>query len=340
MRRHESHHHRPSDASTHAEETHGHTHGAIDHALFTTQRGMWAVKWSFLGLAATALLQVLIVGITGSVALLADTIHNLGDALTAIPLWIAFRLGQWKPTRRFTYGYGRVEDLAGVVIVGIILLSALITGYLSVQRLLHPQPISYVGAVIAASLIGFVGNEAVAIFRMRIGKEIGSTALIADGYHARADGLTSLSVLVGAVGVWLGYALADPIVGLVITAVILRIVWQSGEAVFTRLLDGIDPEVLDEITHAVHHTQGVCDVSEVRVRWLGHRLHAEVNVAVLAGLSVEQGHDIAKEVRHNLLHELRYLSNATIHIDPATASGEVHHAVANHTHDEWPPHSH
>ena len=340
MRRHESHHHRPSDASTHAEETHGHTHGAIDHALFTTQRGMWAVKWSFLGLAATALLQVLIVGITGSVALLADTIHNLGDALTAIPLWIAFRLGQWKPTRRFTYGYGRVEDLAGVVIVGIILLSALITGYLSVQRLLHPQPISYVGAVIAASLIGFVGNEAVAIFRMRIGKEIGSTALIADGYHARADGLTSLSVLVGAVGVWLGYALADPIVGLVITAVILRIVWQSGEAVFTRLLDGIDPEVLDEITHAVHHTQGVCDVSEVRVRWLGHRLHAEVNVAVRADLSVEQGHDIAKEVRHNLLHELRYLSNATIHIDPITASGEVHHAVANHTHDEWPPHSH
>ncbi|MDP3092054.1 MAG: cation diffusion facilitator family transporter [Nitrospira sp.] len=298
------------------------------------------MKWSFLGLAATALLQILIVGITGSVALLADTIHNLGDALTAIPLWIAFRLGQWQPTRRFTYGYGRVEDVAGVVIVGIMLLSALITGYLSVERLLHPQPISYVGAVIAASLIGFVGNEAVAIFRIRVGKEIGSTALIADGYHARADGLTSLSVLFGAVGVWLGYALADPIVGLVITAVIVRIVWQSGKAVFTRLLDGIDPEVIDEITHAVHHTSGVCDVSEVRVRWLGHRLHAEVNVAVRADLSVEQGHDIAKEVRHNLLHELQYLSNATIHIDPATASGEVHHAIANHTHDEWPPHSH
>ncbi len=340
MRKHESRHHRPSDASTHAEKIHGHTHGAIDPALFTTQRGMWAVKWSFLGLAATALLQVLIVWITGSVALLADTIHNLGDALTAIPLWIAFRLGQWKPTRRFTYGYGRVEDVAGVVIVGIIVLSALMTGYLSVERLLHPQPMSYVGAVIVASLIGFVGNEAVAIFRMRIGKEIGSAALIADGYHARADGWTSLSVLFGAVGVWLGYALADPIVGLVITVVILRIVWQSGKAVFTRLLDGIDPEVLDEITHAVHHTTGVCDVSEVRVRWLGHRLHAEVNVAVLAGLPVEQGHDIAKEVRHNLLHELRYLSNATIHIDPITASGEVHHAIANHAHDEWPPHSH
>lgn len=340
MRNHESHQLSLSDASTHAEDIHGHTHGTVDPALLTTQRGMWAVKWSFLGLAATALLQVLIVGLTGSVALLADTIHNLGDALTAIPLWAAFRLSQWKPNRRFTYGYGRVEDVAGVVIVGIILISALITGYLSVERLLHPQPIFYVGAVIAASLIGFVGNEAVAIFRIRVGKEIGSTALLADGYHARADGLTSLSVLLGAVGVWLGYALADPIVGLVITVVIVRIVWQSGKAVFTRLLDGIDPEVIDEIRHAVHHTHGICDVSEVRVRWLGHRLHAEVNVAVRADLSVEQGHDIAKEVRHNLLHELRYLSNATIHIDPATASGEAHHAIANHAHDQWPPHSH
>lgn len=122
----------------------------------------------------------------------------------------------------------------------------------------------------------------------------------------------SLSVLLGAVGVWLGYALADPIVGLVITAVIVRIVCQSGKAVFTRLLDGIDPEVIDEIAHAVHRTSGVCDVSKVRVRWLGHRLHAEVNVAVRADLSVEQGHDIAKEVRHNLLHGLRYLSHATI----------------------------
>lgn len=340
MRNHESHHHSSSDTSTHAEDTHGHTHGAIDPALFTTQRGMWAVKWSFLGLAATALFQVLIVWLTGSVALLADTIHNLGDALTAIPLWIAFRLSQWKPNRRFTYGYGRVEDLAGVTIVGTILISALISGYLSVERLFHPQPVSYIGAVIAAALIGFVGNEVVAIFRLRVGKEIGSTALIADGYHARADGWASLSVVFGAVGVWLGYALADPIVGLVITVVILRIVWQSGKAVFTRLLDGIDPEVIDEITRAVHHTQGVCDISEVRIRWLGHRLHAEVNVAVLADLSVEQGHDIAKAVRHNLLHELRYLSNATIHIDPITASGEVHHAIANHTHDERPPHSH
>jgi cation diffusion facilitator family transporter len=255
-------------------------------------------------------------------------------------LWIAFTLVRRKPNKRFTYGYGRVEDLAGVVIVLTILFSAIIAGYQSIDRLFHPQPIGYLWAVIIASVIGFLGNEAVAILRVKVGKEIGSAALIADGYHARVDGLTSLAVLFGALGVWLGYPLADPIVGLLITAAIFRIVWESGKAVFTRLLDGIDPEVIDEIKQAVNHTTGVHDVTEVRVRWLGHRLHAEVNVAVSPELSVEKGHEIAKEVRHQLLHHLRYLSNATIHIDPVNASGEEHHRISEHVHGDLPTHSH
>lgn len=319
---------------------HSHIHGAIDPSTFTTQRGIYAVKWSFLGLLATALFQVVIVLLTGSVALLADTIHNFGDAATAIPLWIAFRLAQLKPNRRFTYGYGRVEDLAGVAVVLTILLSAIIAGYTSIDRLFHPQTVDYLWAVIVASVIGFLGNEAVAEFRIKVGHEIGSAALVADGYHARVDGLTSLAVLFGGVGVWLGYPLADPIVGLLITAAIFRIVWESGKAVFTRLLDGVDPEVIDEIKHAVNHTQGVSDVTEIRVRWLGHRLHAELNIAVSPELSVEKGHEIAKEVRHQLLHHLRYLSNATIHIDPMNASGEGHHRIAEHVHGDLPSHSH
>jgi cation diffusion facilitator family transporter len=189
-------------------------------------------------------------------------------------------------------------------------------------------------------LVGFIGNEAVAIFRIRVGKEIDSAALLADGYHARVDGLTSLAVLVGAVGVWLGYPLADPIVGLLITIAILRIVWDSAKSVFTRLLDGVDPEVVEEIRHAAGDVRGVEDVSEVRVRWLGHRLHAELNVAVTPELTVEGGHEIANEVRHQLLHHLRYLSHATIHIDPATASGEAHHRITDHEHDGLPVHSH
>lgn len=306
---------------------HTHTHGAIDPSILTTERGIWAIKCSFLGLFATALFQIVVVLLSGSVALLADTIHNFGDAATAVPLWIAFRLARLKPSNRFTYGYGRVEDLAGVAIVIVILFSAVIAGYESVERIFRPQTVGCLWAVIIASIIGFLGNEAVARLRIKVGKEIGSAALIADGYHARVDSFTSLAVLFGAVGVWLGYPLADPVVGLIITGAIFRIVWESGKSVFSRLLDGVDPEVVDEIKHAVNHTQGVRDVTEVRVRWLGHRLHAEVNVAVDPEHSVEKGHEIAKEVPHRLLHHLHYLSNAIIHVDPMSASGEKHHCI-------------
>ncbi|MEN8781314.1 MAG: cation diffusion facilitator family transporter [Desulfobacterales bacterium] len=332
-----------TDQTNHAhnhEGAHGHTHGAIDPSIIATERGIWAIKWSFTGLLATALFQVVIVILSGSVALFADTIHNFGDAATAIPLWIAFKLAQRKPSATFTYGYGRVEDLAGVAIVLTILLSALVAGYESVNRFFHPQPVTYLWAVITASVVGFLGNEAVALFRIRVGKEIGSAALVADGYHARVDGLTSLAVLFGAVGVWLGFPLADPIVGLLITVAIFRIVWESGKSIFTRLLDGVDPEVIDDIKHAVNHTPGVEDISEVRVRWLGHRLHAELNIAVAPDITVEKGHEIAKDVRHQLLHHLRYLSNATIHVDPLNASGEKHHRIAEHEHGDLSTHSH
>ena len=333
------HDHHDSEHS-HGSHGHGHTHGAVDPAILTTERGIWAIKWSFVGLFITAIFQIVIVFLSGSLALLADTVHNFGDAATAIPLWIAFILARRKPSKRFTYGLGRMEDLAGVVIVLIILLSAALAFYESVNRFFHPQPVTYLWAVVAASIIGFAGNEAVAIFRIKVGEEIGSAALVADGYHARVDGLTSLAVLFGAIGVWLGYPSADPAVGLIISIAILRIVWDSGKSVFTRLLDGVDPEVIDEINHTAGHVQGVGDVGEVRVRWLGHRLHAELNVAVNPALSVEGGHNIANEVRHRLLHHLRYLSNATIHIDPANASGERHHHITEHAHDGLPAHSH
>lgn len=329
-----------SHENNHQHDDHTHTHGVIDASIITTQRGIWAIKWSFIILLFTALVQVIVIVLSGSVALLADTIHNFGDAATAIPLWIAFRLARRKPNKRFTYGYGRMEDLAGLIIVLIITFSAIVAGYESVNRLFHPRTIKYLWAVIVASGIGFLGNEGVAIFRIKVGKEIGSAALIADGYHARVDGLTSLAVLFGAIGVWLGYPLADPIVGLLITVAIFRIIWESSKAVFMRLLDGVDPEVIDEIKHAVNHISGVQDITEARVRWLGHRLHAEVNIAVGPELSVEDGHKIAKEVRHQLLHHLRYLSNATIHIDPENASGEDYHSIVEHVHDDLSVHSH
>ena len=312
----------------------------MDPSIAASEQGIWAVKWSFVGLFITALLQVVVVALSGSVALLSDTIHNFGDAATAIPLWIAFAMSRLGSSRRFTFGFGRVEDLAGVIVVLIILFSAVVAGYQAIDRLLNPQPVALLWAVAAASLVGFIGNEAVAIFRIRAGRQIGSAALVADGYHARTDGWTSLAVLIGAVGVWLGYPLADPIVGLIIAAAILGIVWKSGKTVFTRLLDGVDPQVIEEIRHAVGHVPGVESVAEVRARWLGHRLRAEVNVAVDPKLSVAEGHAIAREVNHRLLHELRYLDMAVVHVDPAQESGEDHHRIIAHSHDDLPTHSH
>ena len=318
----------------------GHTHGVIDPSITTSERGIWAIKWSFIGLLVTAMIQLVVVVLSHSVGLLADTIHNFADATTAVPLWVAFALSRWKPNKRFTYGYGRVEDLAGVAIVLTILFSAIAAGYVTVQRFLHPQPIGYLWAVVLASIVGFIGNEAVAVFRIKVGKEIESAALVADGYHARIDGWTSLAVLFGALGVWLGYPLADPIVGALITVGIAQIVWQSSKAVFTRMLDGVEPTVIDEIREAASHAAGVEKVTEVRARWLGHRLHAELNIAVTSQLSVAEGHAIAKEVRHKLLHHLGYLSSVMVHIDPTEEAGEEFHRISEHSHDGLPVHSH
>lgn len=319
---------------------HGHTHGTVDAALLSTAQGISAVKWSLVILAVTAAIQIVVVLLTGSVALLADTVHNVGDALTAVPLWIAFSYSRRPPTKRYTYGFGRIEDLAGIAVVLTVLFSAVFAGYESVLRIVHPQSITHLGAVAVAALVGFLGNEAVAQLRIRTGKRIGSVALVADGHHARIDGFTSLAVLAGAVGVWLGFPLADPIVGLVIALAILRIVWQSAKSVFSRAIDGVDPEVVDEIHEALARTPSVVEVTETRVRWLGHRMLAEVNVAVPSGLSVEDGHAIAVEARHQLLHSLEYLSDATVHVDPDSAFGQAYHHIPNHQHDDLPEHSH
>jgi cation diffusion facilitator family transporter len=319
---------------------HGHTHGVVDPSIASTARGLWALKWSFVGLMVTAVLQAVVVVLSGSVALLADTIHNFADAATAIPLGIAFLLVRREATRRFTYGLGRVEDLAGLTIVITIAVSAVIAFYEAGQRLLHPQPVELLWAVMLASVVGFAGNEIVGIFRIRIGRQIGSAALVADGYHARVDGWTSLAVLVGAVGVWAGYPLADPIVGLLISVAIFVIVWQSARSVIVRMLDGVEVETLETIAHAAGHVPRVEEVTDVHARWIGHRLYADLSITVPGGLSVGDGHEIAKEVRHQLLHHLPHLGSVMVHVDPYGQGGDRHHRLGEHTHDGLPAHSH
>jgi cation diffusion facilitator family transporter len=310
--------------------THSHSSSRTDSALESSERGIWALKISLVGLLATAIFQVVIVLISGSAALLADTIHNFADALTAVPLWIAFMVGRRPPTRRYTYGFRRAEDLAGIFVVLVMLASAALAAWESYRKLVNPEPLTYLPWVMVASVIGFLGNELVAIFRIRVGREIGSAALEADGLHARTDGLTSLAVLVGAIGVWLGFPRADPIVGLLITIPILQVVWGAARTIWERLMDAVDPALVDAVERGAAKVPGVQRVHDVRVRWLGHSLEAELHSDVDSKLSTADSHAIAQEIEHALLHALPQLATVTVHIDPAGAPSEDFHAVTAH----------
>ncbi|MEV6316078.1 cation diffusion facilitator family transporter [Streptomyces sp. NPDC051776] len=315
-----------------------HSHHAsdkVDSAMETSAEGMRTL-WISLGvLATTAVLQAVVVVLSGSIALLGDTVHNAADALTAVPLGIAFLLGRRAATRRFTYGYGRAEDLAGIVIVLTIAGSAVLAGWAAVDRLLDPRPVAHLPAVAAAAVIGCAGNEWVARYRIRTGRRIGSAALIADGLHARTDGLTSLAVLLGAGGAAIGWRLADPIVGLLITAAILLVLKDAAREVFRRLMDAVDPALVDAAAAALLRVPGVVEVGELRMRWIGHRLRAEVAIVVDGELSVRAAHHVAVEAEHALLHAVPRLTAALVHADPAASAGEpdpharlAHHAAA------------
>lgn len=331
----------------HAGHGHGHGHGhrsrlsifrphshdaadSVDPALEASTDGIRAVKISLVALLVTGALQAVVVALTGSVALLADTIHNFSDALTAVPLWIAFVLGRRAATRRYTYGYGRAEDLAGVFIVVMIALSAIVAGYESVRRLVQPEPVTHIGVLIAAGLVGFAGNELVALYRIRVGRRIGSAALVADGLHARTDGLTSLAVVLGALGVLAGFPLADPVVGILITVAILVVLRTAARDIYRRLMDAVDPCLVDKAEAALRTTPGVQQVESLQLRWIGHRLRAETGIVVDHHLGVVDAHAIAVDAHHRLLHDVPRLSEATVHVSPTAADGEDRHAALAH----------
>jgi cation diffusion facilitator family transporter len=297
-----------------------HSHDAadsIDNALQASAIGIRAVKISLVALGITAVAQVAIVVISGSVALAADSIHNFSDALTAVPLWIAFALSTRAATRRYTYGFGRAEDLAGLFVVAMITLSSIVAAYESLRRLLHPVQIDNVWWVAAAGLVGFLGNELVALYRIRVGRQIGSAALVADGLHARTDGFTSLAVLFSAGGVALGYPLADPIIGLLITVAILAVLRTAVRDVFGRLMDGVDPGLVDAAETSLAAQPGVKSVRSVRMRWIGHRLHADAELDIDPNISLDAAHRIAHDAEHELTHAVPKLDTALIHAYPA-----------------------
>ena len=310
----------------HALGPHSHDHDrAVDPVLESSAEGLRALWISLTGLAATALAEAAVVALSGSIALLGDALHNGADALTAVPLGVAFLLSRRRPTRRYTYGYGRAEDLAGIVIVAVIVLSSAAAAYAAVSRLLHPHPVTHLAAVAAAAAIGFAGNELVARYRIGTGRRIGSAALVADGLHARTDGFTSLAVLAGAGGVAIGWRWADPVVGLLITVAILAVGWQAAREVGRRLMDSVDPALTDQAEATLHATPGVLATGRVRLRWVGRTLRAECEISVDPACTIVQAHDVAVRAEHALIHAIPRLAAASVHADPL--DGADHHAV-------------
>jgi len=308
-----------------------HDHGdRIGNHLEASADGLRAVAISLAGLGATAVLQLLVVVASGSVALLADTIHNLSDALTALPLGLAFLLSRRRPTRRYIYGYGRAEDLAGIFIVAMITLSATITAWQAIERLLDPRDIHRAVWVAIAGLIGFIGNEAVAGYRIRVGRRIGSASLVADGLHARADGLTSLAVLGAAIGSMAGWQLADPIIGLVISLAILNVLRVAARDIYRRLMDAVDPDLVDQIDAQLNAAPGIRAVERTRVRWIGHQLHVDADVTLDAHLDLVQAHHLLEEARHQLLHHIPRLADALLHASPTNQHGDPHAITRHH----------
>jgi len=313
---------------------HRHGHAAVDRvdtAMTASREGMRTLWLSLAILGVTAAVQAVVVAASGSVALLGDTVHNAADALTAVPLGIAFVLGRRAANRRYTYGYGRAEDLAGIAVVLTIAASCALTAYQAVDRLRNPAGVSHLGAVALAALVGFVGNEWVARYRITTGRRIGSAALVADGLHARADGFTSLTVLLGAAGVAEGWQWADPVAGLAITAAILLVLKDAAREVFRRLMDSVDPALVDAAEAALRGVDGVRGAGQVRLRWIGHALRAEADIVVDNHLTVVQAHALAVEAEHALLHAVPRLTAATVHTDHTPQGTDPHALLAHHT---------
>lgn len=296
---------------------HDHLDPAADEVIYQNKLGLRTIKLSLWILGITTGLQFVIYILSGSVALLADTVHNLGDTLNSVPLLIAFILAKRLPNKRFTYGYGRAEDVAGLLIVFSIGFSAVYILWQSIDKLIHPEPLSRLGWLTAAALIGFIGNEIVALMEIRVGRTIGSEAMVADGLHARTDGLTSLAVLLAAGGTWLGYPIIDPIIGIFIGWIIIGITWNATKAVFLRLMNGVNPDLTLKTEKSILSHPEIERIARLQLCWIGHRLQGEVVLVAKGALSIRQINDLTTHIQHHLSHALPCVNHFTIQLNAA-----------------------
>ncbi len=332
---HESHNHAHEHEQD--EHGHGHEHAKVDADLYGNRAGLRAVQISTAGMFLVSAIQFAIAWIGGSAGLFADALHNFGDVFTTVALWIAFVISNRAANQRYTYGYYRAEDLAGIFIVLVIIASATASAIESVQKLINGNIPTQIYLSMAAALVGVAGNELLAQYKISVGKRINSVPLVADGQHSRIDGLTSLAAFVGLVGVKLGFPKADPIAGIVITIVIVTVVYSTSRSVLQRLLDGVDPHIVPTIITVALAVPGVETVTDVRARWVGHTLHVVMSIELDAELTLSKAHAIAEEVRHRLFHDVKGISEVLIHTDPSSASGDHHQEMAHHIQEAQRP---
>jgi len=316
--------------------SHAHDHGGAE---LRTAEGMRAAQWASLGLLIAGGTELGIFAIGNSAGLLADAIHNLGDVSTTLALWAAFALSRRGRSERYPYGFHRAEDLAGLFVLLVMTASAVAAGYGSLRHLILGEHPSHLALSAVAALVGIVGNEAVAEYKIRVGRRIGSVSLVADGNHSRTDGLVSLAALAGIVGVALGFQRADGLAGVLITLVIASVIISSARGVVGRALDAVDPALTRQVREVAASVAPVVDVHDVRVRWAGRALFVAVSIALPPQLSLLEAHDAAERVRHALLHEVENLSEVDVHMDPAEGLAAAHaltahHALGSGDHDE------
>ncbi len=304
---------------------HSHEHGAV----YGNRDAVRAVVLSGLALGAASAVEFAGAIASNSASVLADAMHNAGDVVTTFVLLAAFHIARRPATRRFTAGYGRIEDVATLLIVLVIVVTAAAAFYESVRKFFVHEGYGSIGFSLFAAAVGVVANLAVSEYKLRVGRGIGSTALQADGVHSRIDALVSAAAFAGIGLTGLGLGLADPIAGVLITIAIIYVLAGTVRSLFYRMMDAVDPQVIVEMTAAARRVEGVMDVHDVTAHWVGRELWAAMHIDCDADATLLEAHDVAERVHHEVSHAVD-LGRLDVHMDPGTAP---HKHGAEHRHN-------
>jgi cation diffusion facilitator family transporter len=294
-------------------------HAHHDHGAYGDRAAVRAVLVSGVALGTASVIEFAASFSSHSASVLADALHNAGDVLTTFVLLFAFALARRPATRRFPSGFGRIEDVATLLIVLVIAITAAVAAYASIRKFFDTEAYTNLGFALFGALVGVVANLAVSEYKIRVGRRLNSSALCADGVHSRVDALVSAGAFAGIGLAGLGLRLADPIAGLVITAAIILVTAGTVKQLFLRMMDAVDPDLTGELIHAALEVDGVLGVNDVRARWVGRELIAVMHIACRPEASVSEAHEIALRVEHSVAHHLP-AARLDIHMDPGTTA--------------------